>query len=786
MAQPRSKTFGDYGARFSASPSFSRNFRAFVRSNASVCGIFRPDTVQSRTTNAASLQFSRLLHETDARVFESAESALQVLRLADERFRGNDGDIIPPLTTPCNGDGESSRCWALNYQRRWNQLLNDRCIEIIELPENAFFFLTLGSNPEEFRSPGDIHTLVLCLWLFREHQCIRGANVTVCVVAPHNPSLFWRLLELSKHVTVIELRDVEQSVDSFSIRSLFRGSAEKLTELVLANFSLSEKDARELAVLLSRNKSLGRIALINLNVKEHSLDAIVARIKDHDQLEDVELTENRRSTASHTIAYLLQARVTKLRLNADCAWGAVSNLLARNATLTQLAIVSRSTFHSALGSLAHAVAASRTLECLELILDPSWAQADEIHSDWEDLVAIIAQCRALRKLRITLPSLGDAAVAAISGAIANNRTLHELCFDGCTIPCYSAVVMLEGLLSNWTLQLLSLMNIEGDDAEYEHLLLFMMKNSLCQRVSVRYEGCQAKLLEKAMRKDGIRFRTFNFFCKYAPEANVVFEALPYVKNSLTSLSIDSNEDLCDTGAESLAKLFSDSQILRNAELDFPAAPDTSLVLLQGIAQSRSLTSLTLIGWAIGGTDDAVPLAFEDLLRVNSSITELTLVQGGSGELDILRKHLAIGLMENRSLSELGILHGPDLCVLRDTAIMQSLRVNRTAASLSARLLLGATFSRGALHSLERVISCDAMIPILQSHLELSSDAINEKLSGVLARIRSEIASVEEPDEQRVSPSPPSQDKEIQRYELRNALLCEIGKYLSLSDASLRR
>ncbi|KAL1432245.1 hypothetical protein MTO96_013570 [Rhipicephalus appendiculatus] len=737
--------------------------------------------VQSRTTNTASLNFSRLLHETDAGVFESAESVLQVLRLADERFRGNDGDVIPPLTSPCNGDGEGSRCWALSYQRRWNQLLNHRGIELVELPENAFFCLTFGND--ELRTPEDKQTLAVCLWLFREHQCVRGASMAACVAAPHNSALFWRLFQLSKLVTVVELRDVQNNVDSLSIRSLFRGRAEQLTELVLADFFLCEKDARDLAALLSRNKSLGRLALINLNVKEHSLDSIVAKIKDHDQLKDVELTESRKPIASHTIAYLLQSRVTKLLLNVDCAWGAVSAVLAKNVMLAQLTIISRSTFHSALGPLARAVATRETLQGLELVLDPSWAEANESHFDWEHLAAIVAQCHALRKLRISVPSMGDAAARAISEAIGINRSLHELHFDGCAIPCYSAVLLLEGLLRNWTLRLLSLMNTEGDDAEHEHLLRFMVKNSLCHRVSVRYEGCQARLLDEAMRNGEIRFRNFNFFCKYAPEANVVFEALPCVKDSLITLSIDSNEDLCEAGTESLARLFSDSEILKNVELDFPATPDTCVVLLQGLAQSRSITSVSLIGWTIGGTDDTVPLAFEDLLRVNSSITEMTLAQGVSGELDILLKHLAMGLRENRSLSELGILRAPDFDVVRDTAVMQSLRVNRTAASLAARLLSGARLSTWAVHSLERVISCDSMMSILQSRFGLGSDAINEKLSEVLARIRSENFKLENPDGQRACVSLARQDNKI---ELRNALLCEIGKYLSLSDASLRQ
>ncbi|XP_037282504.2 uncharacterized protein LOC119175679 [Rhipicephalus microplus] len=603
------------------------------------------------------------------------------------------------------------------------------------------------------------------------------------VVAPHNSALFWRLFQLSKHVTSVELRDVQNNVDSLSIRRLFHGRAEQLTELVLADFFLYEKDALDLAALLSCNKSLSRLALINLNIKEHSLDSIVAKIKDHGTLKEVELTESRKPIASHTIAYLLQSRVLKLRLNVDCAWEAVSTILAKNVTLAQLTIISRSTFHSALGPLARAVATRETLQNLVLVLDPSWAEANESHFDWEDLIAIVTQCRALRKLRISVPSLGDAAARAISEAIGINRSLHELHFDGCVIPCYSAVVLLEGLLRNWTLRLLSLMNTEGDDAEHQHLLRFMLKNSLCHRVSVRYEGCQAKLLDEAMRNSEIRFPNFNFFCKYAPDANIVFEALPCVKDSLTTLSIDSNEDLFDAGAESLARLFSDSEILKNVVLDFPATPDTCVILLQGLAQSRSITSVSLIGWKIGVADDTVPLAFQDLLRVNSSIMEITLAQGGTGEIDILLKHLAIGLRENRSLSELGILRAPDFGVVRDPAIMQLLRVNRMAASLAARLLSGARLSTWAVHSLERVISCDSMISILQSHLAIGSDVINEKLSEVLVRIRSENFKLENPDKQCRCASPAHHDNKI---ELRNALLCEIGKYLSLSDASSKQ
>ncbi|KAH8018763.1 hypothetical protein HPB51_012082 [Rhipicephalus microplus] len=156
----------------------------------------------------------------------------------------------------------------------------------------------------------------------------------------------------------------------------------------------------------------------------------------------------------------------------------------------------------------------------------------------------------------------DVAARAISEAIGINRSLHELHFDGCVIPCYSAVVFLEGVLRNWTLRLLSLMNTEGDDVKHQHLLRFMLKISLCHRVSVRYEGCQVKLLDEAMRNSAIRFPNFNFFRKNAPDANIVCEAYPCVKDSLTTLSIDSNEDLFDTGAESLVWLFSDSEILK--------------------------------------------------------------------------------------------------------------------------------------------------------------------------------------------------------------------------------
>ncbi|XP_065304945.1 NLR family CARD domain-containing protein 3-like [Dermacentor albipictus] len=741
-----------------------------------------PSEVQSRTTNVASLEFSQLLHKTDASVFESAECVLQIFQLADQRFRGNDS--LPPLTAPCNGDGERTRCWALNYLRRWNQLLNDGGVELLELSENALSCSTISNVPEELRTSEDIQILTLCLWLLRQHQCVRAVTLTACVVRPQHSAIFWKLLQLSKRAMSVELRNSEHNVESLSIRSLFRDGAEQLSELVLADFSLSESDASDLLALLERNRSLGKLVLINLNVDEQSLHSIVASIKDHDQLNEVELTERRKSIASNTVSQLLEARITKLHLNVDCNWEAALHALATKVTPAELKITSRSTFHSALSPLARAVATSETLKCLELILDASCAVANENCPDWEDLADIIAQCRALRTLRIDVPSLVDVSPAAMSDAIARNWSLQELHFSGCAIPCHSALVLFDGLSRNSTLQLLGIVNIEGVDAEYEHLLRFLIKNSLCHRVSVRYEGCQAKLLVKAITIDGMRFRNFKFFCTYAPEANAVYEALPFLKDTLTTLSIDSNEEICDMGAESLAKLFSDSLILENVELKFPSTPDTSLVLLQGLAQSRSITSLTLVRWAIGGDDDAVPLAFEDLLRVNSSIVELHLVQGDSGDLDILRKHLAIGLVENHSVAELHILYGRDVLVYQDKAIMQSLRVNRTMALLAAKLLLGARLSRGAVYSLERVLSCDSMMSILRSRMKSSSDVVNEKLAEVLSRIQSELFKVECLNKQRACPSP-RRDHKSQHYELRNVLLSEIGKYLNLSDVPLR-
>ncbi|KAL3183148.1 hypothetical protein MRX96_006918 [Rhipicephalus microplus] len=169
------------------------------------------------------------------------------------------------------------------------------------------------------------------------------------VVAPHNSSQFWRLFQLSKHVTAVELRDVQSNVDSLSIRSWFHDRAEQPAKLVLTEFFLREKDARYLAALLRSNKGLSRLALINLNIKEHSLDSVVAKIKDHGALKDVELAESRKQIASHTIACLLQSRVPKLRLNVDDAWGAVATNLAKNVTLARLTIISHCTFHSALG-----------------------------------------------------------------------------------------------------------------------------------------------------------------------------------------------------------------------------------------------------------------------------------------------------------------------------------------------------------------------------------------------------------------------------------------------------
>ncbi|KAK8784757.1 hypothetical protein V5799_008879, partial [Amblyomma americanum] len=172
-------------------------------------------------------------------------------------------------------------------------------------------------------------------------------------------------------------------------------------------------------------------------------------------------------------------------------------------------------------------------------------------------------------------------------------------------------------------------------------------------------GCQAWLLGKAITKNGVRFRNFKFCCAYGPEADIVFGVLDCLKDTLTDLSIDCNEVMCDTGTQALAKLLRDSLILENVKLDFPSTPDTSLVLLQGLAESRSVSSLTLSDCVIGGTDDVVPIAFEDLLRVNSSIVTLTVVQGDLGELKVFLKRLAAGLAENHSISELNILHGPD-------------------------------------------------------------------------------------------------------------------------------
>ncbi|XP_077485517.1 uncharacterized protein LOC144096312 [Amblyomma americanum] len=105
--------------------------------------IVPPPQVPRRTINAAAIEFSRLLHETDASVFDSPESALKIFQRGDELFRGTNDDV-PPLTAPCNGDGERTRCWALNYQRMLNRMLNERGVELFEMQESALLCQTIS------------------------------------------------------------------------------------------------------------------------------------------------------------------------------------------------------------------------------------------------------------------------------------------------------------------------------------------------------------------------------------------------------------------------------------------------------------------------------------------------------------------------------------------------------------------------------------------------------------------------------------------------------------------
>ncbi|XP_077521525.1 uncharacterized protein LOC144132756 [Amblyomma americanum] len=626
--------------------------------------IVPPPQVQCRTINAAAIEFSRLLHETDASVFDSPESALKIFQRGDELFRGTNDDV-PPLTAPCNGDGERTRCWALNYQRMLNRMLNERGVELFEMHESALLCQTISCTDVP-QGTDDAMIPTVLLWLLRQHQCIRSVIVNASIMAPHPLKKFWSLLLLSELVKSVELRDVEEN--SFSIHRVFHEHAERLTVLVLMGFNLSVADATHLAALVARNKGLKKLALVDLYIDAASMEEIVASIEGHDGLDELELTALRRTADGKSIARLLEAHITKLRLGVECDWEPFLDALVTNIDLVELAIVSRSTLAFSLHRLVRAVSISETLESLELDLDTSWAIDDD--RIWEELAAIVGQARALRMLRITVSNMTNVALELLKNVIARNQCLRDLHFHRCQISCHGAMELLGGLRCNSTLQLLDLAELSGREGEYRELLQFMVDNRLCDRVSVCYMGCQAWLLGKAITNNGVRFRNFKFCCAYGPEADIVFGVLPCLKDTLTELSIDCNEVMCDTGTQALAKLFRDSLILENVKLDCPSTPDTSLVLLQGLAESRSVSSLTLSGWMIGGMDDVVPIAFEDLLRVNSSIVQLTVVQGDLGELKVFLKRLAAGLAENHSISELNILHGPDCLEVCDATIKQ--------------------------------------------------------------------------------------------------------------------
>ncbi|KAK8772285.1 hypothetical protein V5799_024471 [Amblyomma americanum] len=688
--------------------------------------------------------FANYLYSEGPDAFQNVYRVRRFLDLADHRFRGSVGRVRS-FFSPCTHGLLETDCWALAFHERFNAVLNPRGMEMLLAHEGSYAFQTIEKATDILMGTGDVLSMCICLWLLKEHRCISKVVVDVAVVAGYHSELFWKLLSLNKaHLDVVELRGLPNVPVGFKIYPLFK-NANRLTALTLVSLHLNREEVVKLCDLISLNAGLTRLVLQDLGIDPLGVGRISHAILEHEQPKVLVLRDkaSRHRGFEDVVSGLLDTKLQKLILNLPCRLSCLFDRLGCNTSLTELEVVDTTPrLHLSLHDLATSLMTNTTLSRLTLRIFVPEANMDFL-GGWQRLTRSIACNQSLKYLSFATSRFGvreSACMSALGDAIGLNKTLQELSVQGCRLNCASLLYLLGGLVQNKTLQELKLGDLGADDRTSEQILQQVIDLRLGERVDCVYTLRHGKVLEKVCTpNEALSIRGLRLACAQVDDRDAMLACLSLLRESLTTLRVE-GVPMTDEGAYCLAKLFAESKVIRDVMLLFPATADQVALMMSGLAASEIVNIVTVGGgWELYGV---AAEAFEEVVRDNRSIRELTVFQETALGYEELKSYLQRGVTGNDVIVKLRLLHGRNRTESRDFEVMQTLQRNRVVCKWAAEAILGNKITGATLSTLSRMNDCTRCRALLRDAMGMNEETVQKKTIEALETINAQLERVD--------------------------------------------
>ncbi|KAH6948607.1 hypothetical protein HPB50_025228 [Hyalomma asiaticum] len=444
------------------------------------------------------------------------------------------------------------------------------------------------------------------------------------------------------------------------------------------------------------------------------------------------------------LANLLDTPLGKLCLEAPCNWTELFKRLRHNTCLFDLEIYDCGfRMYSSLKGLAEAMLENLTLRRLKICI--SFPEMDECAIDlWRKLAQSIGRNRGLKSLILDAWNICDRSIAimeSLAEAIAQNKTLEELSLENEYVPAESLLLVLHGLARNNTIKTLHIGAFLESEGINRQMLNCVAELGLSERVDCEYaldSGTRPRNSHEAY--ETVRFRKVRVEDVLALSIHYT-NVLHGLQDTLTSLVVNivSGVPIADDGAQCLADMFSNGNVLEHVTLLFLAGASVAITILGGLARSRTLNTV-VVGrqWSLSRN---VAIAFEETFQNNSSIAELTIWQYTRLGFEELKAHIRAGVKGNYAISKVQFLYGDDKEESYDWELFQMLQCNRIVASWAADIIRGHSFTRECTYAFVRMSACNNCRTVLRRTTGCDSEELESRIIEIYKRAEKEMPEV---------------------------------------------
>lgn len=614
-------------------------------------------------------------------------------------------------TLHCGAD-EPEGCCLRAQLTVWNEFLWSIGMEIRETRPGRFALGRLSSRyvPMSTRT-WRRHVGVLVHWLLTRHRCVESMELCQSRIRRKH-FLFSDGLRLSRGLRRVKLCDysVEDRWPRHLIAALTSTIA-TLDTLEIVSVRFSTASVSILCDFLVRSEVLSTLVFLENWLDPPKAEALAKSMAHCSSLRKVHVDElflTGEPCCARGCLVLISAHLEELIVSRSLVrdetgysniFGPLFRSLAEPGTqLERLTISSFVLGQPDLDDLAAALGCNRQLKCLRLLCSGAF---------WRvclSLDQVLMHNVSLTDICVNSSLVNTSSFKGLARAIEGNATLKNLAFDDARLAADEAMVLLDALTMNTTL-------------EKCHLGKICQPGLLQFLKAIRYKDLTARLdfaAVYATTADLITSLTSG--CQTAsmcfePEDTIESPELERLSNAfcdngffLRSLTVRLRAIDCKL-ALTLSTVISSCRYLRKVCLDFPAKAPEVDVLRQGLGKARSLDELTIRGWTF---DCFETVAFSAMLRTLSltNVTFEALTKESSFSLVMkLRRELVL----NYTLLEAKIYVHPQK-EEGDFEILEYLRRNQSLLFQAARFVVPpASTAKNAAAAFEKVQGSHALV-----------------------------------------------------------------------------